>query len=214
MNLPSLRGRGLKNRLLHPYDAFWDRRLGVRTFGFIPAIGAAHDANWQGHYEPTPYRDIFAVLRHARVGPGDVFVDLGCGLGRTVFVANRLGAARSIGVEINTRFAAQCLESAGNRRFAGGAVDFVCTPAQTYSHRDTTTVYMFHPFGAGTMREVVEGIDAELDSRPRRFKVIYFNPVFDDVLGASRHLKLKERWPPHSRMLTRSGHYGVSFWAV
>ena len=34
-----LKGSGWKTRLLNPVDEFWDRRLGISTFGYTPAIG-------------------------------------------------------------------------------------------------------------------------------------------------------------------------------
>jgi SAM-dependent methyltransferase len=217
--LAGLKGKGIQDRLLHPYDALWDARLGISTFGFIPAVGDSNDAAWQGHYQPTPYRDIFAVLRHAGIGPGDVYVDLGCGLGRTVFAAHWLGAKRAVGVEIDHQLAAQCERSAASHRHARAgdparAVKFVCTPAQTYLHRDTTVVFLFHPFGAGTLKEVVDALDAELTRRPRSLKVIYFNPVYDHVFEQSRHFKRCEHWPAERRMLTASGDYAVTFWAT
>ncbi len=206
------KGKGLKNRLLNPQDEFWDRRLGVRTFGFISAVGTVADADWQGHYTPTPYRDVFALLRHVGVGPGDVFVDLGCGLGRVVFAANRFGATRSVGVEIDPPLAAQCLESAQRGGYAQGSVDFICAPAQTYSHVDTTVLFMFHPFGAGTLRTVVEALDDALDARPRPLSVIYLNPVFEEVLRESRHLKQVEHWPFRDATRFNGERYPVSFW--
>lgn len=218
--LAGLKGKGIKDRLLHPYDAFWDVRLGISTFGFIPAIGDSNDAAWQGHYQPTPYRDIFVMLRHAGIGRGDVYVDLGCGLGRTVFAAHWLGAARAVGVEIDRRLAAQCERSAASHRRADAGdgpartVEFVCAPAQTYSHRDTTAVFLFHPFGAGTLKEVVDALDDELNRRLRPLKVIYFNPVHDHVFEHSQHLKRREHWPAKRRMLTASGEYAVTFWAA
>ena len=100
--LEKLKGAGFKTRLLNPRDEFWDRRLGVRTLGFLPAVGAPGSATWQGHYVPTPYNKLIASLRHVAIGSEDVFVDLGSGLGRTVFAASWLGARRAVGVEIDT----------------------------------------------------------------------------------------------------------------
>ena len=58
------RGRGYKNRLLHPYDEFWDRRLGVRTFGYHPATGGAGDDDWRVHYQPTPYKEYLSTFSY------------------------------------------------------------------------------------------------------------------------------------------------------
>ena len=83
--LNRFRGRGYKTRLLNPHDEFWDRRLGVRTFGFHPGTGNAGDPDWQVHYAPTPYSEIFRLLNLVDLSNEDVFVDLGSGMGRTTF---------------------------------------------------------------------------------------------------------------------------------
>ena len=83
-----LQGLNLRARLTQPADELWDRRLGVRTFGYHPATGGPGDREWYVHYIPSPYRDIFEVLRTAKLSPDDVFTDLGCGLGRVVFAAS------------------------------------------------------------------------------------------------------------------------------
>lgn len=210
--LDGMRGKGLKHRLLHPHDEFWDRRLGVRTLGFLPAVGTVADANWQGHYVPAPYRDVFSLLRHAGVGRDDVFVDLGCGLGRVVFAASQLGARRAVGVEIDSSLAAQCIESGRRGGYDQYRVEFVCAPAQTYRHSDTTVMFMFHPFGAGTMREVISGLDAALDANPRQLTVVYLNPVFDELLLGSRHLRRIEHWPARQATRFRGARYAASFW--
>lgn len=211
--LARLRGKGLKDRLMHPYDAWWDWRLdGINTFGYAAAVGSIDDPGWQGHYKPVSYRDILAILRHVGIGADDVFVDLGCGLGRAVFAASWLGAKRSVGVEIDKNLFAKCNENATRGRHADGKVDFACVPAETYLQSDTTIVFMFHPFGAGTMGSVVELLDSELDQRRRSLKLIYMNPVFDHVLQASRHLKRVEQWSPHFNRFTNSGRYAVSFY--
>lgn len=211
--LARLKGKGFRDRLTHPYDELWDWRLGgINTFGYVPALGRINDPGWQGHYTPVSYRDIFVLLRHVGIGADDVFVDLGCGLGRAVFMANWLGAKRSIGVEIDRSLFIRCNENVARGGYAAGKVEFVCIPAEKYLQHDTTIIFMFHPFGAGTMGSVVDLLDAELDHRNRTLKLIYMNPVFEHVLQASRHLKRVEQWLPRFSRLTNSGRYAVSFY--
>ena len=49
---------------------------------------------------PTPQEVVDLMLKVANVGKGDVLYDLGCGDGRTVISAAKLGA-RAIGIDIN-----------------------------------------------------------------------------------------------------------------
>jgi SAM-dependent methyltransferase len=205
--LNALRGRNLKARITNPYDEFWDRRLGIQTFGYVPKVGADHDPYVQVHYQPTPYGDVWRILRHLRLQPEDVYVDLGSGLGRTVFAAHRLGAGRAIGVDINGALVQQC-----RQRVTTPAIEFIESAAQHYPHSHTTVLFMFHPFGPGTLSDVLARLDDSLDHRPRRVRVAYMNPVHNDCLRQSRYLHQIEAWPPAYNRWTRSGHYAVTFW--
>src|SRR4029078_235190 len=84
--------RGIKARLLNPYDAYWDWKLGINTFCYHPASNE-RESDWKVHYPPTPYRDIFDLLRVVKLNGDDVFVDLGSGLGRAVFAAGWVGCS-------------------------------------------------------------------------------------------------------------------------
>ena len=73
---------------------------------------------------------------------------------------------------------------------------------------------VFHPFGAGVMKAVIDGLDEQLDLSPRNLKIVYFNPVHDDVLQASRHLRRIDHWPERG-VGGASGHrYPASFWST
>jgi hypothetical protein len=47
--LSQLKGKSVKTRLLSSVDEFYDRRLGVRTFGFKKYEGNWDDPQWNGH---------------------------------------------------------------------------------------------------------------------------------------------------------------------
>jgi SAM-dependent methyltransferase len=66
-------------------------------------------------YEPTPPEVVEQMLDLAKVGPGDVVYDLGCGDGRIVIEAAKRGA-RGVGVDIDPE---RIRESRANARAAG-----------------------------------------------------------------------------------------------
>lgn len=204
----AFRGSGLKTRLLHPIDEFWDLRLGVQTVGFLPEVGLPGAPEWRGAYVPTKYKRILASLRHVNVGTNDAFVDLGCGLGRAVFAASWLGAKRAIGVEIDASLSDQARRSHERSRLNGRDIEFVCAGAETFSPVDTTVLFMFNPFGPGTMQTVIRRFEEEMAKNPRPLRVVYENPLQSAVLDASPYLKRFDEWP--------SGKHGsphpVAFW--
>lgn len=209
-----LRGTGLKTRLLHPHDEWWDRRLGIETFGFIPAVGEPDNAAWQGHYQPTSYKDFFRMARHVGLGPDDIYVDLGCGLGRTVFAAHRLGARRSVGVEVNAPLVRACRDNVVRSRVDPVAVRFVEGYAQDQPQTDTTVLFLFHPFGRGTLKTVLDRLGSDLAAAPRRLRVIYFNAVSDDLLQGSGFLRCTDRWIAGKGWAPTTGDYDASFWTT
>ncbi|MBY0437300.1 MAG: class I SAM-dependent methyltransferase [Burkholderiales bacterium] len=66
-------------------------------------------------YVPTPQEVVDGMLKLAKVGKNDVVYDLGCGDGRIVVAAARLGA-RSVGIDIDP---IRIREAAENIRVAG-----------------------------------------------------------------------------------------------
>lgn len=76
-----------------------------------PAAARAPDVP----FEPTPQQVVPEMLKLARVGPGDVVYDLGCGDGRIVIAAAKLGA-RGVCVDIDPQ---RIRESRANAERAG-----------------------------------------------------------------------------------------------
>jgi SAM-dependent methyltransferase len=208
-----LKGKAFKTRLLNPYDEFCDRRLGVRTFGFRAGCGGPGDSDWQVHYVPTAYRDILRNLRFINLNSDDVFVDLGCGLGRAVFVASWLGAKGSVGVEINEDLCNQARTNYRRSNLAKRDIEFFCMNAKQFKSSDVTVLYMFHPFGETTLRQVLRNIEEGLAESPRRrLRIVYFNPVFENVLHEMSWLKPIGKIPKISSWPSTIEHYATSFW--
>jgi uncharacterized protein VirK/YbjX len=207
--LTRLKQAHLKTRLLNPVDEFWDRRLGVRTVGFLPAVGDYVSPDWRGHYVPTQYRTLFRCLRQVGIGPDDVFIDYGSGLGRVVFAASWLGAKRSIGVEIDSALSRGAEVNRRTCRNGAQSVEFVCTPAENYLPEDVSVIYLYHPFGPGTLKTVLDNLEANLASRPRRARLIYMNPVHAQVIDEMPRWRRTETWPAGGRF---SRLHPTRFW--
>lgn len=184
------RGKSYKTRLLNPHDEFWDRRIGIHTFGFNPGSGKQGDSDWRVHYTPTPYSDIFRLLQMVGLNKDDVFTDLGAGMGRAVFCASWMGAKRAVGIEIVQDLCETATQNHLQSRLAGRNIEFICKNAMDYQCSDTTVLFMFHPFGEATLRKVLHNIEAERMAGPRaNLRIIYLNPVFDAVLQQTKWLK-------------------------
>src|SRR5262249_41119604 len=98
------------------------------------------------------------------------FVDLGCGKGRPLIVAARMGFRNVVGVEFVQELASIAEK---NLRITGFTATVVCADADAYSFPSgPLVVYMFNPFHEPVMRLVA----ANLRSRKDELWVIYVNP--------------------------------------
>jgi len=160
----------------------------------------------------APYGDIFSHLQQIDLRQSDIFTDLGCGLGRAVFAASWKGARRSVGVEIVEDLCAQAARNHKQSRLAGRDIEFVCANAAHYNLSETTVLFMFHPFGEDTLRQVVENIERDRPKTKESLRIIYGNPIYDAVLERSGRFRCIGRIPPYRPWLSNSPHYETSLW--
>ncbi len=85
-------------------------------------------------FVPTPQEVVDEMLKVANVGKGDVLYDLGCGDGRTVISAAKLGA-RAIGIDINPVRIKESQDNAASQGMTGK----VTFRTQTCSKRTSRT---------------------------------------------------------------------------
>src|SRR5262252_1290763 len=89
----------LARTILSIENAFYEYRFGISTHGLHGFTPGDWSQSEHIYYGTMPYRWIFPVLDALRLGPSDVFVDLGCGKGRVVCCASLYSCARVIGVD-------------------------------------------------------------------------------------------------------------------
>lgn len=204
-----LAGKNYKTRLQNPHDEFWDRRLGVRTFGFRPATGSEASPDWQLHYTPAPYSGIFYALQHAGLNRDDVFTDLGSGMGRVVFAASWLGAAKAQGVEILPDLCEIADRNRQRSHIAKRDISFINGNARDVDIASTTLLFIFHSFGADTLEIVLRQFER---TRSPRLRIIYMNPVYNDMLKSKAWLKSGRIIQPPKRTLSSTRSWPVAIW--
>ncbi len=93
-------------------------------------------------FVPTPLDVVERMLTLAKVGPGDVVYDLGCGDGRIVIAAAQKFGARGVGVDIDANLINQ---AEANARAAGvePRVRFLLQDALTVDVTDATVVTLY-----------------------------------------------------------------------
>jgi SAM-dependent methyltransferase len=212
--LDGLRNRALKSRLTNPVDEYWDRKLGIQTFGWYEGTGVPGTVNSYMPFVPSAYRDTFQYLRAVNIGPDDVFVDLGSGLGRTVFAASWMGAKRAVGVELVEALTEGAEANRKRSKLRNRDIEFVCVNALDFSEPGMTIMYMFHPFGEAVLEQVLANIKAQRDANPdaKRLRIIYSNPVYNDALQRSGWLRKTADIPVTPLSFSNIGRFATSLW--
>jgi SAM-dependent methyltransferase len=136
-------------------------------------------------YFPTRGRAFKRLLAHLHAPAGSTFVDLGSGKGKVLLLASR-SFRRVVGVEFS---ATLCSVARANiQRYSTYAgftpkIEIVCCDAGEYVFRpDVNVVFMFHPFGATVMRQVIDNLQRSLSEHPRPVWIVYTLPVFRQML--------------------------------
>lgn len=169
------------------------------------------DATPEVHaYEAAPASLIRAALDAIALRPhAFTFVDLGSGKGRVLLVASHLPFARIVGVELSPEL--HLIAEENIRRY--GAAEQRCTTfslhcmnAADYAFAPGPLVlFLYNPFGGGTIRRVIANLAASLRATPREAYVIYVNPRFEAALRSAPFLRKVSRggpwWRPWRRYI-------------
>ena len=169
----------LRRRWTALADRRFDGRYGIDTGGFIrhTDLGDRGDGL---HYQATAPKVFRAIVQALPASPGRLtFVDVGCGKGRTLILAEELGFRRVIGVEISHELV-QTARANLRARGSEAYVQHVDALHVDFPDEDLL-IYLYNPFGEQTLRGVLHRLRRSLAATPRFALVAYLMP-------AHRHL--------------------------
>lgn len=173
-------------------------RYGIRTGEriMLSSLGLDTDKDRQDHI-PSGWLTLPRILQKREVRPEDVLVDFGSGMGRVVFqAAARYPFRRVVGVEISAQLhaVAQANIARNLHRLRCKEVQLVNRDVLDYEiPHDVSVAYFGNPFTGDTFKAVIHRLLASVDHRPRRLRVIYFNPVEHEFLLATGRLRMIRR---------------------
>lgn len=202
--LENVRRRGLRATVVRALHRGWWRyrewRWGVQTTASLSPEELGHRQEHYG-YQPVDPQSLTAALTAAQAGPDDVFLDIGCGLGRALLIAADRPLRRVVGLEY-----CRDLHAAAQRNVAAAQpalrapVEVLQGDATSFAiPDDVTIVFMFNPFGGQTLQAVVENVRASLERAPRRLTVLYSTPrVNENALDEVAWLRGRTIATPHA----------------
>ena len=163
-----------------------ERRAGIRTLGHYSPEELGFSSVHRVRYEPGGWLTLRRLLSPSEVGPQDVFVDFGCGMGRVLYqAAVRFPFGRVEGVELSQRLVetARANVERTRHKLICKDVRVVSSDALTYRIPDDVSVaFFFNPFTGPIFASVVERLVASVERNPRALTVIYQNPIEERML--------------------------------
>lgn len=184
-------------------DTIYDWRYGLDTNKRSELSEMDIEADSVSHgspYQPTGVMAFSKLMQEIEFPADPVFIDYGCGRGRTLVLAAMAGFKKITGIE----FAEDLCQSARANidkmqgRFPGGKADIIviCDDVKAYEYTDTENVfYFFYPFDNVIMNKVVEDIESSINSFPREAVIIEYVPlaIVYTSLSESKVFKLDKR---------------------
>ena len=174
-------------------EGWWfDWQRGVRTSGHVPLgaltlVGAGRSGHDHVPARPTRARQ---VLRELPISDHSnyVFVDLGSGKGRVMFVAARYPFRRIEGVEFAVDLheeARQNIARYRHRERRCARIESLNMDAVDYRFPDENlVVHLFNPFGPSVMEKVMANLAASIAARPRHVVVAMLYPEFAEPVAS------------------------------
>jgi hypothetical protein len=117
-------------------------------------------------YQPTPARHVFDLVARSALGAGDVFVDLGSGLGHVPMLVGLCTDARATGIEWQPAYVERARAAAAALQLQ--RVVFVQQDARAADLSTGTVFYLYTPFTGSILRAVLDALRVEAGKRPIR----------------------------------------------
>lgn len=167
--------RGVYNTVrLGMAELRYEKQFGIQT----SAIKESQSKEFF-HYQGASY---LVLLRIFSDMPAHTFsfgfVDIGCGKGRVIFVAEHCGYNQLTGIEMDEQLVHDALRNSEAYSFKRDTseINFVHINALEYTYKNQPLVYfLFNPFNEAVLNNVLDKILASSDSETW---FIYMNPLY------------------------------------
>jgi precorrin-6B methylase 2 len=129
------------------------------------------------YYQKTPARIVFELVEQAHFEKGDVFFDVGAGLGQVAILVNLLAGIKARGIEFEPAFCDFARHCAAECHLSD--VTFINVDAREADYSGGTVFFMYTPF-RGEMLEAVLAL-LKKESLQRKIKIITYGPCTAQV---------------------------------
>jgi SAM-dependent methyltransferase len=186
-------GRGLWRKLREaPVDDF-DQRHGTDTSGELALwemTVMSSNARLGIRYQASAENDVVQVVNSLGIDATNfTFIDLGCGKGRTLLVAARLGFRQVIGVEIGAELVEIARANLAKLNVPNALVIYG-DAAEYVLPSGALVVYLANPFDAPVVSQVVHRLEHRIERcKADAVYVAYKRPTCARLLDRSKFLR-------------------------
>jgi len=163
-----------------------EKRMGIETQGYSFPRDEINSILYEdaGPYAATSYPRLKAMINYLKLNEEDVFIDLGCGVGRVVFFVGAQRLKKIIGVELRRELVDTANRNLKSLKLSNASIEIINTDASAFDVKEGTVFFMFNPFGAKTFTKVIENIKKSLVTNPRKIRIVYFCSEYKDLLDS------------------------------
>ena len=177
--------------ILSLIDRWKDLLRGIKTEDIFELNELGINPIFGTRYQPTSYATLRRVLKIAKNKGFQTIVDIGCGSGRSLVVANEVGFSNLYGVDISSKLIEN--SKLNFRKLNINAHLNVCDVSKYELPNGDLVIFLFNPFGAEKVSELVK----KLVSRESKYLVIYHNP------------KHSQCFPSEPKLIDLKTHFGM-----
>jgi SAM-dependent methyltransferase len=129
------------------------------------------------------------LMRLLNLPKENVFVDLGSGKGRALMLAAKYGFRKIIGIEFSGDLCGKArinIKKFLQKSPSRSQIEIIESDVAKYQLSDDETVFfMFDPFNAPVLTQVLQNIDASVKRKPRMIWLIYGTPREQEIIVRS-----------------------------
>jgi precorrin-6B methylase 2 len=163
----------------------YDKRLGIKTVGIYREKEDKSINNDEFDYWPCDYTAVKIMMDHLKLDAEEVFVDLGCGVGRVVFLVATAKLKKVIGIELRKTIADIARDNLHTVKLKNTPVEIVHGDAAVADVKEGTVFFMYNPFGPRTLISVLDHIHSSLNDNPRKIRIVYNNRAYAYLLDST-----------------------------
>jgi len=178
-------------------NLYWEFRLGISTRRSVEIT--SQDSY---RYSTMIYSTIHKILKHLNLQPSDIFVDIGSGKGRVLCCAALYKIKRVVGIELSTELSDEAQVNAQKMHGRKTPINIYSDNATNFDYSEMTVCFLFNPFGAITLDNVLNKIRKDIGRN--HIRLAYANPAHIEIFAKHDWLEQYEFWVGRNKYLDQS----------